>query len=73
MIEAKDGKVTRFDLAAKGTRKYAAGARGGYYQDLSANEFPLAYALTLTDAKHFTYRIPPHTILAHSEAVYFRD
>jgi len=72
-IEVKEGKVTRFDLVAKGTRQYPPGAKGGYYQELSTEPFPVAYAFTLADPKHFTFKIPPHTVLAHSEAVYFRD
>lgn len=70
-IEARDGTITRFDIVARGTRRYPPGSTGGYYQKLSTDPYPLAYAFALTDRNHFTYRIPPHTVLSHNEKVYF--
>jgi len=71
-IEVKEGKITRFDVVAKGTRQYPPGSKGGYYQELSTEPYPLVFAFALANEKHFTFRIPPHTVLAHSEEVYFR-
>ncbi|MEX0718556.1 MAG: hypothetical protein WD066_18330, partial [Planctomycetaceae bacterium] len=70
-IEVREGKITRFDIVARGTRRYPPGSKGGHYQPLSTDPYPLAYAFALTDENHFTYRIPPHTVLSHDEKVYF--
>jgi len=62
-IESKNGKITRFDVVAKGTR--VAGN--------SLEPYPVAFALTLADEKHVASRIPPWPVLAYSEGIYFRD
>jgi hypothetical protein len=62
-IESRNGKVTRFDLVARGSR--VAGN--------SLKPYPVAFAFTLADERHVAFRIPPYPVLAHSEKIYFRD
>lgn len=54
-IESKGGKVTRFDLIAKG---YFWGA-GTYTREPPKGRFPLAIAFTLADGKDPAYAVPP--------------
>ena len=62
-IESKNGKLTRFDVVAKGMR--VAGD--------SLEPYPVAYAFTLADEKHVASRIPPWPVLAYDEKIYLRD
>lgn len=62
-VESRDGKITRFDVVAKGSR--VAGD--------SLEPYPVAFAFTLADEKHVAFKIPPWPVLAYSEAIYLRD
>lgn len=61
-LEAKDGKVTRFDLVFRGMR------RAG-----EAPEYPVAFAFTLADEKHVAFKVPPYPVLAYGEGLYLRE
>jgi hypothetical protein len=61
-VESEGGKVTRFDLVAKGTRRVGDGA-----------EYPVALAFTIADEGHVAYRLPPYPVLAYDESLYLGD
>ena len=54
-IETKDGKVTRFDVVAKGHFR----GEGTYTRNAPKGRFPLAIAFTLADGKDAADTIPP--------------
>jgi len=54
-IEVKDGKVTRFDLVAKGEFW----GQGTYTQGAPAGKFPFAVALGLAEGKAVADKVPP--------------
>jgi len=61
-IESKAGRVSRFDLVFRGTRRVG-----------EAGEYPVAFAFTLAEEKHVAFKVPPYPVLAYDEALYFRD
>ena len=54
-IETKNGKVTRFDVVAKGNFR----GEGTYTRNAPKGRFPLAIAFTLADGKDAADTIPP--------------
>lgn len=54
-VETKDGRVTRFDVVAKGLFR----GHGRYTRKPPRGDFPVAIAFTLADMKDVADRIPP--------------
>lgn len=63
IVEGTGGKLTRFDLVGRGTRKRE-GAKEG---------FPVAYGFTIEDGSHVASRIPPYPVLGYSAKLYLKD
>ena len=55
LVERRDGRVTRFDLAARGMFW----GEGRYTRRAPEGKFPLAVMFTLADGKDVADRIPP--------------
>ena len=55
LVESKDGRVTRFDVVAKGTFR----GHGRYTQRPPKGDFPVAIAFALADMKDVADNIPP--------------
>lgn len=60
-IESKNGKITRFDIVARGTRTSG------------KSSYPVGYAFALADESHVAFHVPPYPVLGYSKQVYFRD
>ena len=61
-IESRGGRITRFDLVARGTRRVG-----------ESGEYPVAFAFTRADAAHVASKVPPYPVLAHGKSLYLRD
>jgi hypothetical protein len=61
-IASEAGKVTRFDVVAKGTRRVGDGA-----------EYPIALAFTIADERHVAFKVPPYPVLGYGESLYLGE
>ena len=61
-VDSKNGKLSRFDLVARGTRC----AHNG-------KPYPIAFAFTLADPEHVAFEVPPYPVLGYSASLYLRD
>ncbi len=61
-VESTDGKITRFDFVARGTRRAQKG-----------NPYPVAFAFSLADEKHVAFKVPPYPVFGYSRKVYLRN
>lgn len=62
-VESKKGKVTRFDIVARGVRR---SVKQGV-------DYPVAYAFSIADKNHVAYNVPPYPVLGYSQKVYFKN
>ncbi len=60
-IESSGGRITRFDLVARGTRR-------GH----KSTAYPIVFAFTLADEKHVAFNVPPYPVLGYSASLYLR-
>ena len=61
-VEPEAGKVTRFDVVAKGARRLGEGP-----------EYPVAFAFTIAGEDHVAYEVPPCPVLAYDPEIYPGD